>query len=63
MKFVKAVENNETCFMIDSDFSFTSKITSGEILTKLDYFNLNASRLMRWTISNCLHDAMQPEDL
>ena len=63
MKFVKDVESDETCFMIDSDFFFTGKIASDEIFKKLDYFNANASRLIRWTISSRLHAAMQPEDL
>ncbi len=63
MKFVKDVENDETCFMIDSDFFFTGKIASDKIFEKLDYFNANASRLIRWAISSRLHDAMKPEDL
>lgn len=63
MKFVKATENDEICFMIDSDFSYTGKMASDEILPKLQYFNVNASRLIRWAISSRLHDAMRPEEL
>jgi uncharacterized protein (TIGR04255 family) len=62
-KFVNNKETGETCYMIDSDFSNTSKIPIAEALNILNFFHLNASRLIQWSIKKPLHDAMQPEDL
>lgn len=60
-KFVKAKADGEVCFMIDSDFFKTKKTRLEEVIEKLDYFNKRSSRLMRWSVTDRLHNAMEPE--
>lgn len=62
-KFVEAKEDNEICFMIDSDFYVSKRIGLSSTIDKLNYFNLRASRLIRWCITNRLHQAMEPKEL
>lgn len=62
----KLVENSnpaETCYMIDSDFYSAHKIEIASTLAKLDYFNERARRLLRWCITQPLHQAMEPQSL
>lgn len=59
-KFVLAPNNNVKCFMIDSDFSNSTRSDVDGALTKLDYFNKRASRLIQWCITERLHQAMEP---
>jgi uncharacterized protein (TIGR04255 family) len=62
-KFVEfKEENNEICFMIDSDFSRKEKINIASALELLDSFNLKAHRLFRWCITDKLHKAMGPKN-
>jgi len=61
--FWKNTENGETCYVIDSDF-FTSQPTPLEGASeKLEYFNVRASRLIRWCITERLHSAMEPTNI
>jgi len=56
--------NNEQCFLIDSDFYNTNKITpptEKKVMKKLEYFQVRASRLIQWLITKKLHKAMEPE--
>ena len=62
-KFVQAVENDETCYMIDSDFFSGSKTAIDATVNKLDYFNVRSSRLLQWSITERLHQAMEPQRL
>lgn len=62
-KLVKAISNDEICFMIDSDFYNSNKMDISSAIKKLDYFNNRASRLIHWCISERLHDAMEPQIL
>jgi len=57
----KVDNNNENCFMIDSDFSTTERTEFSGVKTKLDYFHTIASRLIQWLIKPKLHEAMEPE--
>ena len=58
---VKAVKDGEICFMIDSDFYNTNKTTIDSTLSRLDFFNSRASRLIQWCIKKELHNAMEPQ--
>lgn len=60
---VKKADTGETCFMIDSDFSDASEHSEEEVIGKLDYLHLGATRMIRWCIKNRLHKAMEPEKL
>lgn len=55
-------QRGEKCYLIDSDF-FTLQPVSPSLeaaMDKLDYFNARASRLIRWCITDKLHEAMEP---
>lgn len=58
---VKAIKDGEICFMIDSDFYNTNKTTIDLTLSRLDFFNSRASRLIQWCIKKELHNAMEPQ--
>ena len=62
-KLVENVENSEICFMLDSDFYYDGKISIDDAKKKLDYFNQRASRLIQWSITDRLHQAMEPQKL
>jgi len=55
--------NNEECFMIDTDFYTTQKTVVADVDGRLDYFHIRASRLIQWLITKRLHDAMEPDTL
>ena len=59
-KYVKYIINNELCFMIDSDFFTNERIQPSDAVSKIDFFNQRASRLIRWCITDKLHTAMEP---
>jgi uncharacterized protein (TIGR04255 family) len=61
--FVEAADNGEICYMIDSDFYNTNKTRLDDTMKKLDYFNMRASRLIQWCITNRLHQTMEPQTL
>jgi uncharacterized protein (TIGR04255 family) len=56
-------QDPEKCYVIDSDFFTSEPIALGDAMRKLDYFNVRASRLIRWCITETLHTAMEPSDL
>ena len=58
---VEHVNDKEIGFMIDGDYYSNNKIEVDQAIEKLDYFNKRASRLIRWCITEKLHDAMEPE--
>jgi uncharacterized protein (TIGR04255 family) len=62
-RFVKAKDDDEICFAIDSDFFTDQKTRIEDAATRLDYFNTRGSRLIRWCITDRLHLAMEPETL
>lgn len=62
-KFVEAADNGEICYMLDSDFYNAHKTQIDEAITKLDYLNVRASWLIQWSITNRLHQAMEPKTL
>jgi uncharacterized protein (TIGR04255 family) len=60
-KLVEAPEGGEECYMIDSDFYKIGKIDIDTAVNRLDYFNVRASRLIRWCITERLHQALGPQ--
>jgi uncharacterized protein (TIGR04255 family) len=55
--------NNEQCFMIDTDFYTMQKTLITDVDHRLDYFHVRASRLIQWLITKRLHEAMEPDTL
>lgn len=51
----------EDNFIVDSDFFTTKKIDIGNSIDILNFFNTQGSRLIQWSITQKLHDAMEPE--
>jgi len=54
-------QDNERCYLIDSDFSVERRTEVKDALQVLDYFNRQAGRLFRWCITDRLHEAMHPQ--
>jgi hypothetical protein len=59
-RLVPAQEGGELSFMLDSDFSVSGQISIEDTTKKLDFFNLQASRLIQWAITERLKKAMRP---
>ena len=59
-RLVSAKEGGELCFMLDSDFSVSGQTSIEEATNKLDFFNVQASRLIQWAITGRLKEAMRP---
>ena len=63
-KFVDAEDGEgETNFLIDSDFFYAGRTPIVEAIDKLNFFNLRASRLFRWSITDKLHQAIKATNL
>jgi uncharacterized protein (TIGR04255 family) len=62
-KFVEAKDEGHISYMIDSDFSRPGRTDVNQALSTLDYFNVRASRLIQWCITETLHHAMEPEEI
>ena len=62
-RFVAAADDGEICYMIDSDFYDSHKTPIEAAMERLDYFNVRASRLIQWCITDRLHKAMEPQPL
>ena len=61
---VKDTEKSEEemAYLLDSDFYTESKIEKDENVWKiLKYFNKSARNLFRWSITDVLHNAMEPQ--
>lgn len=50
----------EESYKIDADFFISDRIELGHANERLDYFNQQAARLFRWSITDRLHTAMGP---
>ena len=64
--FVKPIEssdNSEISYLIDSDFYIQHKTDIDDAIKQLDYFNIRASRLIQWCITDRLREAMEPKEL
>ena len=62
-KLQKAKNDQEICFIIDSDFSDTRRTEIADTINKLNFLNLRPSRFIRWAITDRLHHAMEPTPL
>lgn len=62
-KFVETADGGEVCYRIDSDFLKTGKTNISDAMNKLNYFNIRASRLIQWCITEKLHKALEPQTL
>ncbi|MCL1467377.1 TIGR04255 family protein [Argonema galeatum] len=55
-------DNEEVAYLLDADFYTEQKVErDGNVWNILDQFNKCARELFRWSISDILHDAMQPQ--
>lgn len=61
--FVETRDTGEICYKIDSDFYNSQKTPLESAMEKLDFFNVRASRLIQWCITDRLHEAMEPQPL
>jgi uncharacterized protein (TIGR04255 family) len=59
---VKSVENEE-CFMLDSDAYTPIKIEAENVIHSLDYIHERSSRLVRFAITDKLHNGMEPVEI
>ncbi|HYN87627.1 MAG TPA: TIGR04255 family protein [Ardenticatenaceae bacterium] len=56
-------EDEEDCYVIDSDFFTNQRTGVNHALEVLDEFNRRGARLFRWAVSPKLHEAMGAEPL
>jgi uncharacterized protein (TIGR04255 family) len=56
-------QENEICYLIDSDFSNEQRTEVSNAFQVLDSFNRQSGRLFRWCITDRLHEAMHPQHL
>lgn len=55
-------ENSEVAYLFDADFYTEQKIEgNGDVWNLLSQFNQSAGKLFRWSITDTLHNAMQPQ--
>jgi len=62
-RFALHRDSGEKCYTIDSDFFKTETTSIDNVLTELDFFNKQASKLIQWSISEKLSNAMEPQSL
>lgn len=54
--------SDEIAYLFDADFYTEQKIEgNGDVWNVLNQFNQSAGRLFRWSITDTLHNAMQPQ--
>ena len=60
---VKRIDTDEECFLMDSDVYTSNKVPCDTILEKLNYLHDRSSRLVRFAITDELHERMEPEEI
>ncbi len=55
--------NDEICYLIDTDFFYDEKTEAGDAKQRLNKFNTHARNFFRWSIEDKLHNAMEPEPI
>ncbi|MGQ4649037.1 TIGR04255 family protein [Lyngbya aestuarii] len=56
--------SDEIAYLFDADFYTEQKIEgNGDVWNRLNQFNQSAGRLFRWSITDTLHNAMQPQSV
>ena len=58
--FVQSKDTGEICYRLDNDLFYGKKIDIGEAADKLKYLHNRSRRLFRWSITDRLHEAMEP---
>lgn len=61
--FVQNAQSKEQCYMVDSDLYLPSRVKPKELEDKLDFLHKRATRLIRWIITEKLHNTMEPEKI
>lgn len=61
--FVKSLESEEVCYLIDSTLFKEERVSTDETITTLDQFNKQSGRLFRRCITETLHNKMEPNPL
>lgn len=57
-------DSSEIAYLFDADFYTEQKIESNrDVWNLLNQFNQSAGRLFRWSITDTLHNAMQPQSV
>jgi len=62
-KLVNKADNGEECFVIDSDLFVMKKIELRDAVERLRFFNIRASRLIQWCMTERLFKALEPQKL
>jgi len=57
------VDTGEQSFVIDSDFFIAKRTEIKDAVEKLRYFNMRASRLIQWCMTEKLYRALEPQTL
>lgn len=54
----------EECLMLDYDYSFSYNLQDiDEVINKLDYLHKCSKRVLRWSITDLLHETMVPNEV
>lgn len=61
--FVTKLGTNEKCYLVDGDFYYPKKCEIDSYSLRLEFLHDQAIRLIRFIITNKLHDAMEPMNL
>ena len=61
--FAQDASTQERCFLVDSDFYVPGKTLLEEAGKRLDFLHMQATRLIRWMITDKLHAAMEPHEI
>lgn len=61
--FVQNVQNNEQCYMVDSDFFTPKRTFLNMTFEKLEFLHQMATLLIQWIITDKLHNAMEPKEI
>jgi uncharacterized protein (TIGR04255 family) len=56
-------QEGENIFILDSDFFVAAKTNVDDAMAKLAFFNSRSTRLIRWAVTDRLHNALEPEPL
>jgi len=51
------------CYMVDSDFYTPKRTPPDKAFDKLEFLHQRATRLIRWIITDKLHNAMEPQEI
>ncbi|MHB8336515.1 MAG: TIGR04255 family protein [Ignavibacteriaceae bacterium] len=58
---VEEINTKEKSFMVDSDFSHSKRASQDLAMEKLEFLHQRSTRLIRYIVTDKLHNAMEPE--